>query len=49
MNIEEQVMELRERQAYWKGVVQGVIGSAVCLAGLVTLVYYVVQIVLAMR
>ena len=29
MTIEEQVMEVREKQAFWQGVVRGVIGSAV--------------------
>lgn len=45
MNTQEQIMELREKQAFWSGVVRGVIGSAVFFAGLVTLVYYMVQIV----
>lgn len=45
MTIEEQVMEVREKQAFWQGVVRGVIGSAVFFAGLVTLIYYIVQIV----
>ncbi len=49
MNVEEQVMELREKQAFWSGVVRGVIGSAVFFAGLVTLVYYMVQIVEAVK
>lgn len=35
MNLEEQVMEVREKQAYWKGVVAGVIGSGVFFSGLV--------------
>lgn len=47
MAIEEQIMELREKQAFWSGVVRGVIGSAVFFAGLVTLIYYIVQIVQA--
>lgn len=47
MAIEEQTMELREKQAFWSGVVRGVIGSAVFFAGLVTLIYYIVQIVRA--
>ena len=45
MTTEEQIMEIREKQAFWSGVVRGVIGSAVFFAGLVTLVYYMVQIV----
>ena len=49
MNLEEKVMELRERQAYWKGVVAGVIGSACFFSGLIALVYYMVQIVQAVR
>lgn len=49
MTTEEQVMELREKQAFWSGVVRGVVGSAVFFAGLVTLVYYMVQIVVAVK
>lgn len=49
MNLEEQVMEVREKQAYWKGVVAGVIGSGVFFSGLVALVYYMVQIVQAVK
>lgn len=49
MTIEEQVMEVRERQAFWQGVVRGVIGSAVFFAGLVILIYYIVQIVDALK
>lgn len=49
MNIEENIMELREKQAYWRGVVQGVIGSAVFFVGLTTVVYYMVQICIAVR
>lgn len=49
MTIEEQVMEVREKQAFWQGVVRGAIGSAVFFAGLVTLIYYIVQIVDALK
>lgn len=49
MRAEEQIMELRERQAFWSGVIRGVIGSAVFFAGLVTLIYYIVQIVDALK
>ena len=49
MSTEEQIMELREKQAFWSGVVRGVIGSAVFFAGLVTLIYYMVQIVDAVK
>ena len=49
MTIEEQVMEVREKQAVWQGVVRCVIGSAVFFAGLVTLIYYIVQIVDALK
>lgn len=49
MTVEENIMELREKQAFWVGVVRGVIGSAVFFAGLVTLIYYVVQIVNVMK
>lgn len=43
MTVEENVMELREKQAFWAGVVRCFIGSAVFFAGLVTLIYYVVR------
>lgn len=49
MTTEEQIMELREKQAFGSGVVRGVIGSAVFFAGLVTLIYYMVQIVDAVK
>lgn len=49
MSTEEAVMEIREKQAFWSGVVRGVIGSAVFFVGLVTLIYYVVQIVEAVK
>ena len=49
MTIEEQVMEVSEKQAFWQGVVRGVIGSAVFFVGLVTLIYYIVQIVDALK
>lgn len=43
MSTEEMIMEVRETQAFWKGVVRGVIGSAVFFAGLVTVIYYIVS------
>ena len=49
MTVEEQIMEVREKQAFWQGVIRGVIGSAVFFAGLVTLIYYMVQIVEAVH
>lgn len=49
MSTDEAVMEIREKQAFWSGVVRGVIGSAVFFVGLVTLIYYVVQIVEAVN
>lgn len=49
MTVEEQVMEIREKQAFWQGVVRGGIGSAAFFAGLVTLIYYMVQIVDALK
>lgn len=49
MTIEEQIMDVREKQAFWQGVVRGVIGSAVFFAGLVTLIYYMIQIVGALK
>lgn len=49
MSTDEAVMEIREKQAFWSGVDRGVIGSAVFFVGLVTLIYYVVQIVEAVK
>ena len=49
MTVEEQDMEIREKQAFWQGVVRGVIGSAAFIAGLVTRIYYMVQIVDALK
>nr|DAU11294.1 MAG TPA: hypothetical protein [Caudoviricetes sp.] len=43
MSTEEMIMEVRETQAFWKGVVRGVIGSAVFFAGLVAVIYYIVS------
>ena len=45
MNLEEQVMDIKEKQAYWKGVVVGVVGSGAFCSALITLIYYMVQIV----
>lgn len=45
MNMEEEIMFLREKQVFWKGVVAGVIGSAAFFSGLVALIYYMIQIV----
>lgn len=44
MNTEEILMEIRETQAFWKGVVRGIIGSTVFFAGLITVIYYVVSL-----
>ncbi len=44
MTTEEMIMELRETQAFWKGVVRGVIGCAIFFAGLVTVIYYLVSL-----
>lgn len=44
MTTEEMIMELRETQAFWKGVVRGVIGCAIFYAGLVTVIYYLVSL-----
>ncbi len=49
MNMEEEIMFLKERQAFWKGVVAGVIASAAFFSGLVALIYYMVQIVQAIK
>lgn len=43
MSTEEMIMEVRETQAFWKGVVRGVIGSTVFFAGLVAVIYYIVS------
>lgn len=47
--IEKKVMELEKKQAFWSGVVRGVIGSAVFFAGLVTVIYYIVGIVVTVK
>ena len=49
MSTDDAVMELREKQAFFFFLVRGVIGSAVFFVGLVTLIYYVVQIVEAVK
>lgn len=49
MTLEEEIMDLREKQAFWPGVVRGVIGSAIFFSGLVALVYYIVEIVTAVK
>ena len=49
MTTDEQIMELREKQDFWLGVVQVVIGSAGFFAGLVSLIYYIVQLVMAVK
>lgn len=43
------VDEVRLRQEFWRGVVHGAVSAAAACAGLVALVYYIVQIVVAMR
>lgn len=42
-------MFLREKQVFWKGVVVGVIGSAAFFSGLVALIYYMIQIIQAIK
>lgn len=37
------------KQAFWSGVIRGVIGAAAFFAGLVTLVYYMVQLFLTLK
>lgn len=49
MTTDEQIMELREKQAFWSGVVQVVIGSAAFFAGLVSLIYHSVRLVMAVQ
>ncbi len=49
MKYEDAIMESREKQAFWSGVVRGAIGAAAFLAGLVTVVYYVVQITVVLK
>lgn len=39
----------KERQAFWKGVVAGILGSAAFFSGLVALIYYMIQIVQAIK
>ncbi len=39
----------KERQAFWKGVVAGILGSAAFFSGLVVLIYYMIQIVQAIK
>ena len=41
--------ETRLKQEFWRGVVRGVIGSAVAFSGLMGLVYYMLQIVMALK
>lgn len=36
---------MSKQRAFWSGVIRGVIGSAVFFAGLVTLIYYMIEIV----
>jgi len=45
MGTKKNVMKLSKQQAFWSGVIRGVIGSAVFFAGLVTLIYYMIEIV----
>jgi hypothetical protein len=47
--MEEEIMFLREKQVFWKGGVAGVIGSAAFFSGLVALIYYMIQIVQAIK
>lgn len=49
MKNKDAIMELREKQAFWSGVTRGAIGAAAFMAGLVTVVYYVVQITIALK
>jgi hypothetical protein len=49
MNMEEEIMFLKEKQAFWKGVVAGILGSAAFFSGLVALIYYMIQIVQAIK
>lgn len=36
-------------RAFWRGVAEGIVWSAVFFAGLVTLIYYIVQIAQAVK
>lgn len=49
MKYEDAIMEPREKQAFWSGVVRGAIGTAAFFAGLVTVIYYVVQLTQALK
>lgn len=44
MKLQDEVMLLRERQAFWSGVVRGVIGTLVGIASLTSMIYYVIEI-----
>lgn len=49
VEIKRMVDETRLKHEFWRGVVRGVIGTSAAFAGLVTLVYYLIQIVIALR
>lgn len=49
MNSEKMLMELKETQVFWKGVIRGVIGCAVFFVGLITVIYYVVSLLTLAR
>lgn len=49
MKTKDAVMKLREKQAFWSGVVRGAIGATAFFAGLITIVYYIVQITVALK
>lgn len=49
MKIEKEIMEMKVKQAFWAGVVRGAIGAGAFFVGLVTVIYYVTQIVLMVK
>ncbi len=49
LKLEQEIMEMKEKQAFWSGVVRGVVGTSVFFTGLVTVIYYVIQIVLLVK
>lgn len=48
-NIEGRLMKQEMRQEFWRGVVRGAIGATCFFAGFVATIYYVVQIIEAVK
>lgn len=49
LDLEARMRDQELKQAFWSGVIRGVIGAAAFFAGLVTLVYYMVQLFLVLK